>query len=234
MDGSFKAATSVQALVKEGGKKRRVKGEPAQPKKPRANTAYTLFITRAIDKIQNDASYGKLLEREDGKNVHPLTVAAQMWKALGSDQREFFSKVYTPLIEGMKNEWEETGNKPSDKLLERMNEFDKKLDKPTRTKVAAMMLPAVKVAEFMASVGAAVSAAAAAAAAQSHKQNDDSSDDSSDDSDDSDEEDAAKKAAAAAAAAKEAERKAKESAEKKDKKHKSKHEHKAKKHKHNE
>jgi len=166
--------------------------------------------------------------------VHPLTVAAQMWKALGSDQREFFSKVYTPLIEGMKNEWEETGNKPSDKLLERMNEFDKKLDKPTRTKVAAMMLPAVKVAEFMASVGAAVSAAAAAAAAQSHKQNDDSSDDSSDDSDDSDEEDAAKKAAAAAAAAKEAERKAKESAEKKDKKHKSKHEHKAKKHKHNE
>ena len=92
IDAYLPAAPAPKDAAATPGKKG--KKEKAE-RKPGRMQPYTVFVTKVMDRINHEASYSSLSTGgPDGEKVHPMSIAAGLWKGLGDASREAFSRAY--------------------------------------------------------------------------------------------------------------------------------------------
>lgn len=91
LDAYLPAAPVPKEATTPGKKAKKEKAE----RKPRGMQPYSAFVTKAMDKINHDANYSSLSTvGPDGEKVHPMSIAAGLWKGLEDASREAFNRAY--------------------------------------------------------------------------------------------------------------------------------------------
>ncbi|KAF5835790.1 hypothetical protein DUNSADRAFT_6879 [Dunaliella salina] len=123
----------------EGGEGGKESGGKAKP--PHALSAYTLFITLAMDMIAQDPDNPafKVPEKldESGQPIKgrgaggKMTAASGLWSSLSEQQKAAFQQVFKPLTDSFNKETQETGSKVKD-VSSRVKEFKQTLPAPAQ------------------------------------------------------------------------------------------------------
>jgi len=90
---------NVESLLPELPNAVKVKGAGRVKKEkklrpPRKPQPYTIFVSKAMDRINHESSYTSLSSGPGGEKINPMAIVASLWKQLSLKSKEDFGKAY--------------------------------------------------------------------------------------------------------------------------------------------
>ncbi|GAX82951.1 hypothetical protein CEUSTIGMA_g10378.t1 [Chlamydomonas eustigma] len=178
----------------------------SKPKTQRPYLAYNLFYILALDHLNHNPSYARLLKTagqgDDKQKPTGLSmkIAGKMWQSLSEEQKKAFTEAYQPICKKLTDDRETSGMK-SDHIFQTLKEFEQSLDVPTRMKLKDVLpdfLP-LDVSFNIEGLVAGTTAVPAGALKEDNEEEEEGDDDDSDDEEEEEEEDDGVNAAKVAA-----------------------------------